>query len=152
MKRRLARLLAASLCVGLVLPTSQAFAKTETIRGEVSEQVRMYNTQRYKKARVGVAFKGKLAQGYCTFYNADNPGLGGSDAVRLPYGNWSLGVRYSSSGKQFTRLQFSGQYGSGTFPGTGGANGNFSTWFKINTRGSACGSSPAMPFSGTLNY
>lgn len=135
----------------LFLP-SVAFAKTETISGEVSEYVRMYNTQRYKSKYVGVSFNGKLAQRYCTYRNWDNPDLWDTDIVRIEYATWALGLRYASNDVQFTRLQFSGQTGSGTFPSTGGASGDYATYFKINTKGSYCPEPSPMPFSGNLSY
>lgn len=112
----------------------------------------MYNTQRYKSRYVGVHFNGQLATSHCTYRNWDNPDLWDSDIVRLPYGKWSLGLRHSSNDVQFTRLEFNGRYGSGTFPNTGGAAGNYSTYFKINTKGSQCPEPNPMTFSGSLTY
>lgn len=151
-KNRLVAVLAVLLCIGLIEVPTVASAASAKIHGEVSEQFRRYNTQRYKRMRVGVAFKGSLAKGKCTYRNWDNPKLWNTDIVVLPYGSWSLGLRYAKNDVQFTRLQFSGQKGSGTFPNTGGAKGDYATWFKINTLGSHCESPIVMPFSGTLTY
>lgn len=144
--------LSAILCLAFMGVSPAAYAKSEGISGEVSEYVRMYNTQRYKRYRVGVSFNGSLATAYCTYRNWDNPNLWDSDIVRLPYETWSLGLRYVSNDSQFTRLQFRGQTGSGVFPNTGGAAGEYATWFKINTRGSYCPDPSPMKFSGTLSY
>lgn len=153
MKKRSSACAIASVAVMCMLfSPSLAFAARETISGEVSEYVRMYNTQRYKSRYVGVNFNGQLATKWCTYRNWDNPDLWDTDIVRIEYETWSLGLRYASNDNQFTRLQFRGQYGSGTFPDTGGANGDYATYFKINTKGSYCPDPSPMPFSGTLNY
>lgn len=128
---------------------STANAKSETISGQVSEYVRKYNTQRYKRHGDGVTFNGSLAKRYCVYRNWDNPDLWDKDIAYIEYGTWSLGLRRASNNLQFTRLEFTGQKGSGAFPSTFGTDG---TYFKINTKGSHCGDTPIMPFSGTLNY
>lgn len=111
----------------------------------------MYNVQRYKSAHAPVSMSGVLDRSYCISPQATptNPTLG---PIRRPYGSWAIGLRYASNNKQFTRLAFKGQKGSGVFPGTGGTAGNISTYFKVNTRGSYCGDLPAMGMNLTLTY
>lgn len=135
------------VCSASVVP---AYATSENISGEVSQYLRQYNTQRFRRPYVTVSFtNGQLHDGICTYRNWDNPDYWATDIVKLPYDTWSLGLRRSSDNLQFTRLEFRGAKGSGYFiikPPT------FSAYFKINTKGSYCESPQVMPFTGTLNY
>lgn len=150
-KKKISIITAIGLCITLAMTPSIASATTEQIQGEVSQYLRMYNTQRYKKRFQAVSFNGSLAKSQCRYKNADHPDWEW-DVVYFSYGQWSLGLRQSSDDVQFTRLQFRGQNGSGVFPETGGTAGDYATYFKINTLGSYCPDPQPMPFSGTLSY
>lgn len=130
-----------------VVNTSHSSAMVETIYGTVKSTVTQYNITRYKARYDGVGFTGDLDKAYCEFRGWNNSHWN-SDVLKIPYGTWSLGLRYAANDQQFSRLEFYGQHGSGSFPETGGALGDYDAYFKINTKGSTC----TMDFSGSLHF
>lgn len=121
------RVLAVSILVcALLFPVSLVHASSEPTEGYVKHGTITYNHWRLKQRYVGISFSGTIEDATC---------CGGATWGATGGGMWwAIGLR-GKDGIQFSRQQWTTKHVNGTFPGTGGAAGDYSKWFAVTTRG-----------------
>ena len=123
--------------------TTPAYAKTDNLKGaRVTSYLIQYSTYRYKPYRSPIRINASVSPVYWW------GGTWGTSGGAL---RWTVGLRYKSNQKQFTRIETEQKTMRGVFPGTEGSK-PFATNFAINTKGSISMGSQVATITGSISY